>query len=469
MDNEILQLAKKRDEQIAKASDDWTSDLRRTTNGGIRRSSLHNIRLYLKNDPYLKGILAFNDFTGQISKLKANPATHQAAGMWKDEDNSILRVYLDEQYDVLFSTENLQDVIASVAREHTSNPMKERIEQAKWDGKPRAEAFFIDYLGAEDNHYTRMVTRKWLSGAVARVYHPGCKFEIIPILEGHQGIGKSTTVSLLAPEYFNDSMKSMGKQKDDYQQLIGSWIIEIAELSAMKKTDIEGLKNFTSALSDYYRDSYGHYATHHPRKNVFIGTTNQRDYLKDATGERRFYPIRCGVNKATKNPWQPAKGDIPQILAEVKTWVDAGEKLYFDQQTMAEAKAYQQEAQTINPMKEAIEEYLSMPVPTNWDELTTSVKHSYFEHYADGSKATEEPPEWLNSQLSNQKQSLPQTTTREILAVVFDKQADSYLSGRINGEAKKVKLIMDNMDGWKYSMNITINGKRQRGYININK
>ncbi|ARW21646.1 virulence-associated E family protein [Levilactobacillus brevis] len=465
MDNEILQLAKKRDEQIAKA-DDWTSDLRRTTNGGIKLSSLHNIIVYLKNDPNLKGLLAFDEFSEQISILRDNPATRQKAGMWKDDDNSTTRVYLDERYNVLFSTDNLQDAIVAVAKEHSSNPVKERIEQVKWDGQPRAETYFIDYLGAEDNHYTRMVTRKWLSGAVARVYHPGCKFEIIPILEGDQGLGKSTVAGLLAPDYINSSLDTMGKTKDDLQKLTGSWVVEIAELSAMKKTDVEALKNFTSILSDYYRNSYGHFATFHPRKNVFIGTTNQRDYLKDATGERRFYPIRCGVNKATKNPWQPTKDDIPQILAEVKTWVDAGEKLYFDQHTMAEAKTYQQEAQTVNPMKEAIEEYLSMPVPTNWDELTISVKHSYFDHYTDGNKPNEDSSEWLSSKLSKEAGKLTQTSIREILAVVFGKQPDSFLSGRISGEAKKIKLIMDNEDGWQYQR-IRSQGHQVRGYINI--
>ena len=129
MNDEILQLAKKRDEQIAKA-DDWTSDLRRTTNGGIKLSSLHNIIVYLKNDPNLKGLLAFDEFSEQISILRDNPATRQKAGMWKDDDNSTTRVYLDERYNVLFSTDNLQDAIVAVAKEHSSDPVKERIEQA---------------------------------------------------------------------------------------------------------------------------------------------------------------------------------------------------------------------------------------------------------------------------------------------------------------------------------------------------
>lgn len=186
MNDEILQLAKKRDEQIAKA-DDWTSDLRRTTNGGIKLSSLHNIIVYLKNDPNLKGLLAFDEFSEQISILRDNPATRQKAGMWKDDDNSTTRVYLDERYNVLFSTDNLQDAIVAVAKEHSSNPVKERIEQVKWDGQPRAETYFIDYLGAEDNHYTRMVTRKWLSGRLPEFIIPDVSLKLSPFLRAIRG------------------------------------------------------------------------------------------------------------------------------------------------------------------------------------------------------------------------------------------------------------------------------------------
>lgn len=463
MDEEAKRLAADRDKKIDEASkSDWKGDLRLTTNGGIKKS-IFNICVYLDNDPNLKGLLAFDEFTDQVYKQRDCKAIGVKRGTWVDADDSLLRAYLDRAYNITFSKDNMLDALITTAKKHTVNPMKERIMQGgKWDGTPRAESFFIDYLGAADTHYTRIVTRKWLAGAVARVYHPGCKFEIIPILEGHQGLGKSTTVSLLAPDYFNDSMKGMGKHKDDYQQLMGSWIIEIAELSAMKKTDIEGIKNFTSAVSDYYRNSYGRVATRHPRKNVFIGTTNQQDYLKDATGERRFYPIRCGVVKATKSPWKPVGKDIQQILLEAKSWYDAGETLYFDRKTLQEAKVFQQGAQAINPMRDAVEDYLGMMVPTNWNELSLSLKHSYFTHAADG--GSDKAGNWLNEKLSSGREPLQKTSTTEILAVVFNKQADSFFSGQLNRDAKRLKLIMDNEDGWIYNANVVISGKRQRGY-----
>ncbi|WP_307872086.1 virulence-associated E family protein [Lactiplantibacillus plantarum] len=382
---------------------------------------------------------------------------------WRDADDSLLRFYFDAQYNILFSKDNLLDSIVKASRAHSFDPVKERIETVKWDGQPRAEAFFIDYLGAEDNHYTRMVTCKWLAGAIARVYRPGVKFDIIPILEGAQGLGKSTLVRQLFPDYFSDDMKSM-KDKDDYQKLTGSWIIELAELSAMNKTDIESIKNFTSAQSDYYRNTYDRRPEQHPRRNVFIGSTNHRDYLKDATGERRFYPVKCGVQPVTKNPLATKQSDMLQILAEAKTWFDAGEKLYFDQQTLNEAKTYQQEAQVIDPMKEAINDYLEMMVPTNWEELTISVKQSYFTAIENGNPIDSDSESWLHAKLASTKEPIQRTTTREIMVVVFDHATNKYFSGRTNAEAKKIKLIMDNADGWEYKANLIIDNRRVRGY-----
>ncbi|MCW6174187.1 virulence-associated E family protein, partial [Lactiplantibacillus plantarum] len=261
--------------------------------------------------------------------------------------------------------------------------------------------------------------------------------------------GKSTLVRQLAPDYFSDDMKSM-KDKDDYQKLMGSWIIELAELSAMNKTDIESIKNFTSAQSDYYRNTYARRPEQHPRRNVFIGSTNHRDYLKDATGERRFYPIKCGVQPVTKNPLKAKQADMLQILAEAKTWLDAGEQLYFDQQTLNEAKAYQQEAQVIDPMREAVNDYLTMMVPTNWEELTISVKQSYFTAIENGNPIDSDSESWLHAKLAPTKEPIQRTTTREIMAVVFDHATNKYFSGRTNAEAKKIKLIMDNTEGWEY-------------------
>lgn len=442
-----------------KQEDDWTNQLKLNSDGGVKTRSLYNIKTIIQNDDNTKNAIVYDEFADMIVVVRDMPSLKIDKGYWTDSKEAVLRNYIDEHYSLLFSKDNLSDAIIGLSKQKTINPVKKRIESVKWDGVPRAESFFIDYLGAEDNHYVRKITRVWLTGAVSRVYDPGCKFDIVPILQGGQGIGKSTCARILFPDKFNDTLAGMGKQKDDYQQLQGSWILEIAELSAMKKTDIEGIKNFISARSDTYRNSYGKYSTPHQRKCVFIGTTNQTDYLKDATGERRFYPIKCGVNKAAKNVWKPDEQDILQILAEVKTWVDNDEPLYLDQQTMAEAKQYQEEAETVDPTKEAIEDYINMPVPTNWSELDSSVKRSFFQ--CEG-----KPADWLKQLISDEREPMKQTTTREIMTVVFNKTVDRYLMGRTNSEAKRIKLIMDNMAGWK-SQRIRINGKQPHGYVRV--
>ena len=158
--------------------------------------------------------------------------------------DAIVRSYIERKHNILFSKQNEQDAMVNIGKEQSINPVKDWIETEQWDGTPRAERYFIDYLGAEDNEYTRAVTRKWLAGAVKRVYQPGCEFELVPILEGKQGLGKSTAARNLFPTKFSDSLKSMGKTDEDYKKLQGNWIMELGELSAMKKTEIESATTF---------------------------------------------------------------------------------------------------------------------------------------------------------------------------------------------------------------------------------
>ncbi|MFZ2588341.1 VapE domain-containing protein [Paucilactobacillus nenjiangensis] len=439
----------------------WRSQFKLTTDGGVKRGSIYNIKLIMENDENLNNIIAYNEFSEQLVKPRDVPALDMHKGYWSDSDDVMVRSYIEDKYNLLFSKDNISDAIISMARLTTINPAKERIEAVEWDGVKRAERYFIDYVGTENNEYTKAITKTWLTGAIARIYNPAVKFEIVPILEGKQGIGKSTVTRNLFPAAFNDSMDGLGTNKDDYQQLNGSWIIELAELSAMKKTDIAKMKNFISAQTDTYRNSYGKYSVPHPRKCVFIGTTNDRDYLKDATGERRFYPIRCGEIKPTKNVWRADDNDILQVLAEAKHWYDLGEPLYLDKDTLTVAKQYQLEAQAENPMKDTILEYLEIEVPSNWYDLSTSVRRSYVERMLDNGDIAG----WLEDKLIQPTSKLDRTTPREIMTVVFKRDLDRNLSGSSNAEAKKIRLVLDNVPGWRRNDNVKINKKRVRGYV----
>lgn len=271
MDDETKALAKERDEKL-RSTQAWQADapFNRTESGGIKQNSPLNVETFLENDPELKDTVAYDSFSGAILLKRPNKVLGEdTTGDWSDATDSMLRIYLERRYHLVFNKGNITDGVVSAAHRHSFDPVKRRIESVKWDGKPRVTTYFIDCLGAENNAYTKDITATWLVGAIARVYHPGVKFEIVLILTGKQGIGKSTTIRNLFPDKYTDNLEGLGKNKDDYQQLVGSWLIEIGELSAMAKTDIERMKSFISGQNDRYRPSYGRRAVNHPRRCVY--------------------------------------------------------------------------------------------------------------------------------------------------------------------------------------------------------
>lgn len=186
----------------------------------------------------------------------------------------------------------------------------------------------IKYLGADDNAYTRAVTRKTLCAAVCRVQRPGCKFDSMLVLNGPQGIGKSTLIAQLAGEWFSDSLSlNDTKDKTVAEKLQGYWILEIGELAGLRKTEVETLRFFLSKQNDIYRVSFGKRATPHLRQCVFFGTTNaETGYLRDTTGNRRFGPVKTPGSK-TRHSWDLDEHEIRQIWTEALEYVNAGEKL----------------------------------------------------------------------------------------------------------------------------------------------
>jgi putative DNA primase/helicase len=198
------------------------------------------------------------------------------------------------------------DAVAAVADDNRFHPIREYLDGLAWDGTPRLATWLSTHLGAVVEPgcdkpearpaYIREVGRKWPIGAVARVYRPGCKVDAAPIFEGGQGIGKSQALAALVPcpEWFCDEISDLGT-KDSAQDLRGKWIIELAELSAMRRGDIERTKAFMSRSTDHYRPSYGRRSQDFPRQCAFAGTTNADGYLGDETGNRRFWPVKVGA------------------------------------------------------------------------------------------------------------------------------------------------------------------------------
>ena len=246
------------------------------------------------------------------------------------------------------------------------------------------DTLLVDYLGAEDNDYIRAVCRKTLCAAYMRVYHPGIKFDFLPVFNGAQGIGKSTFIANLGMEWFSDSLTlSDMNDKTAAEKLQGYWIHEIGELAGMKKADLDKVKAFISRRDDKYRASFGRRVTPHPRQCVFFGTTNSENgYLRDITGNRRFWNVTV-TGEGKYKPWDMSSKLVQQIWAEVILLAGAGEKLYLDPALEAYAQQEQREAMEQDEREGIVLEYLDMLLPDTWNDMDIHRRRDYFRDPSD--------------------------------------------------------------------------------------
>ncbi|MGL5348689.1 MAG: VapE domain-containing protein, partial [Peptostreptococcaceae bacterium] len=271
----------------------WYTTLE-VNNKGRLLNTINNIVIILENDKNLKNKIALNEFSHQITLRGHLPwrKIEMKNEIWTDRDDSSIRHYLERVYKIK-SKEAIFDAITVVASKYSYHPIKEYLSSIAWDGKKRVENLFIDYLGASDTDYTREVSRKMLIAAVARVHDPGVKFDYMAVFVGKEGIGKSHLINLLGKEWYTDSINTV-LGKEAYEQLQEAWIVEMAELSAVKKAETEAVKHFISKREDIYRVAYGRRVEKFKRQCVFFGTTNEETFLKDRNGNRRFWPVKVG-------------------------------------------------------------------------------------------------------------------------------------------------------------------------------
>ncbi len=369
-------------EESAPEDENWREKLKITAQGGIAQT-IENAVIILRHDPKLAGCLALNEMEHNIVARKDLPWRKvKGTSQWVDADDAALRFYLERVYGIA-SKDRIFDAVNVVAAENKYHPVRDYLDGCTWDGVPRVETLLVDYLGAEDCPYTRAVTRKALVAAVARIYRPGCKFDYMLTIRGQQGLGKSALIAKLGGKWFSDSFTTM-QGKDAYEQVQGVWIMEVGELAGMRKAEAETIKLYISKQVDRFRPAYGRRLQEFPRQCIFIGTTNESQFLRDTTGNRRFWVVDT-PNKAARDMWEELTPEaISLIWAEAVELYRAGEDLYLPRTLEAVARKVQEAYEEENPRAGIIADYLDRLLPAGWEGMDLYARRSFLEGEAEG-------------------------------------------------------------------------------------
>lgn len=322
------------------------------------KKSLRNLMLHLQNLPGLGKSIRYNDFSGRVE---------WRGEALKDEDTVDIRLMIEDAGFEPITSDVLPAVIRH-AHDNTFDPVREYLDGLAWDATPRINAWLRTYMGAPDHEILETFGSKFLIGAVARVYEPGCQMDNMLVFEGKQGAGKTTAVAALFGREYMISSISDFKSKEASIALQGRWVAEVAELAALKKTDITDVKKFITETVDQFRPVHGKNTIDRPRRCVFIGTTNERQYLKDSTGNRRFWPVPCGNVDVSQ-----IGADRDQLWAEAVHRYRAGEPWWItDEGVLAQAEAIQGDRAEIDPWGEIIDFWLDQPENALRDFVTSA-------------------------------------------------------------------------------------------------
>jgi len=355
----------------------WIEQLEANKKGEYENTT-NNLNLILANDQYLKLAFKLNEFDSKTYITKSMPWRKvEALEPMKNVDYSGVRNYIECVYGIT-AVQKIDDALALIAQKNSFHPVRDYLSSLSWDGIKRVDTLLIDYFGANDNEYTRAAIRKSLCAAVTRVFNPGTKFDMVLVLVGAQATYKSTFIRKLGKDWFSDSFSTF-QGKEAYEQLQGAWLIEMAELSGLKKAEVETVKQFITKTEDSFRPAYGRTVETFKRQCVFFGTTNDIEFLRDSTGNRRFNPIEVHKNKATKSVKDLSDAEIDQIWAEVVELYKQGESLYFSEDENSIAKVSQQNHSVTDDRVGIIEQYLNTKFPSDWDKMDAYERTQWLE------------------------------------------------------------------------------------------
>lgn len=354
---------------------EWMAELEADSKGRYL-SSAFNINKILENDPRLVDTFRLNEFDGKRYVFRTLPwrgvTTPEPI---KDVDYSGLRNYIETVYGIS-GTLKIDDSLALIFQRRSFHPIKEYLRAQEWDGVKRIDTLLIDYFGCYDNLYTREASRKFMAAAVKRVFVPGCKYDMVLTLVSSEGTGKSTFFKKLGKEWFSDTFMTV-QGKEALEQIQGHWIIEMAELAGLRKAEVESVKHFISKQEDSFRMAYGRESTVYKRQCVFVGTTNKKDFLVGATGNRRFIPIDVIRERRTKSVWNDLDNEVNQLWAEAFQLFKDGETLYLSDEAERLARAEQSKHSETDERQGIIEDYLNARLPEGWASMDLLDRQDY--------------------------------------------------------------------------------------------
>lgn len=409
--------------------DAWLAELEYDRKGNIKPTTANLIAI-IENDRRLKGKLWHDEFSG-FDMVQGGLPWDKTATQWGNRDDANLRCYIEANYG-LSCRDKVKDAKDAVLTKYRKHPIKDYLNSLQWDGVPRLDTLIIDYIGAEDTPLYRAMTRKHFTAAVARVFRPGCKYDYCLILAGAEGIGKSTLFHTMGGEWFNDSVVTT-EGKAGMEQLRCAWIVEMAELASIKRSEVEQVKGYISRREDIYRAAYGSVTERHPRQCVFCGTTNETHFLKGNTGNRRFWVLPVDSAYRCKE-FKQVQADRDQLWAEAVHYFKQSEPLYLDTALEAEAKAKQAEYNddADDPMPAMLEAFLEQRLPIDWHTWDLQRRRAYFRN-----------PDPLDQEGTEER--------KEFAAAEFicERLGEDMGAKGYKYTARKVTEMMEKMPGWE--------------------
>lgn len=423
-----------------------------TDKGAIKSNSPLNVLVSFKADDQLSIYLKHNDFSQEHELLKDIKIgnTVLKKGELPSNFDSVVKVYFESILGVAYSSQAMLDGMETFFSERSYNPVIDYMERAqeKWDGRQRINRMLQVYLGADDIPLVSKIAQMWLVGAVAKVYDPYVKFDYVLDLVGGQGVGKTSLLQKLGGDWYTDSVTDFAN-KDNYDIMLKSLIVNDDEMVASNRMSFAETKAFISKTSLRYRKPYMKRTEEFAKNFILARTTNQKEYLKDKTGERRFLPVMANTSAQVKHPMEIESETIEQIWGEAVTIYKSGVDLMFDEETEDELNIYRERFMYRDEVELQVLEYLDMPVPENWQNWSIQQQHQYTSKYFDNSSDFEEG-----------SKKLMKVSTREIMYNLFMRSSnDKKLSTKIN-------MIMDNHPDWEKGQ-FRIGGKNTKGFKRI--